>query len=183
MNKKIKLLAVGMSLAVMLTASGCEDQKKPSAGAGGAKVQQSGKPAPKKVEVAVKLYYPDRQGMYLHEVTAKVDKDNKYKAAMQLLLAGPKEKKLMGIFPPGTKIRSLTVNNGRANIDFSHELMDNFPGGSMVEEMIVGSTVNTLTAFPEIKTVKISIAGKDTMILSNMDFVDPYERMPELIKK
>lgn len=182
MMKFNKIAVTGLCIVSMFAFAGC-DKDKPADSNTGTKVQQPAKPASKKEEVTVKLYYPDRQGQWLYEVTAKVDKNNKYKAAVQALIDGPKEKKLMGIFPPGTKIRSLVVKDGRATVDFSRELVDNFPGGAMVEEMIIGSTVNTLTAFSEIKSVKITVVGKDTVVLSNMDFVDPYERMPEMIKK
>lgn len=182
MKKTFKIFAVLFAVLLMLTVAGCDDTgKTPPAGSGSGKINQ---PAPKQKEkVTVKVYYSDRQGEWLHEMTAKVDKDDKYRGAVQTILNGTKEKGLMNVFPKGTKIKSLTVKNGRATVDFSKEMATNFPGGSVVEEMMYGSVVNTLTAFPEIKTVKIYIDGKDTKILSNMDIVDPFERMPELIKK
>ena len=182
MKKVCRLLIVLMGLVVMMATAGCDDADKPKPSSkSGTKIDN---PVQKPKEMTtVKLYYPDRQGEWLYEVTAKVEKENKYRAAVQAIIDGTKEKGLMGIFPKGTKIKSLTVKNGRATIDFSKEMASNFPGGSVVEEMMYGSVVNTLTAFPEIKTVKIYIDGKDTKILSNMDIVDPFERMPELIKK
>lgn len=183
MKKMVRILMVVFAGLLLLVTAGCDDGGKPPAGSGkpGEKISQ---PVPKKKEMtAVKIYYPDRQGEWLHEVTAQVSKEDRYQEALQLIVSGTKEKGLMGIFPKGTKIKSLSVKNGRATVDFSKEMATNFPGGSMVEEMMYGSVVNTLTAFPEIKTVKIYIDGKDTKILSNMDIVDPFERMPEMIKR
>ncbi|MBQ5389910.1 MAG: GerMN domain-containing protein, partial [Anaerovibrio sp.] len=59
-----------------------------------------------------------------------------------------------------------------------------FVGGSTGEEMLVGSLVNTLTEFPEIKKVQILVEGKEIDSLSgHLDLSRPVERMPELIKK
>lgn len=173
MKKTIKTVLM-LSLAVlMLIVAGCDDEKK---------VVDTPKPQVKK-EVAVKVYYPDRNGDGLHAVVKKVPEENKYKAAVDELIKGTTDKDLMGIFPPGTKVRSLEVKEGRAYVDLSREIVDNYPGGAMVEQMIIGSLVNTLTEFPEIKTVKITVVGKDTVILSNMDLEDPFERMGDLIVK
>ena len=183
MNKTVKTIMIFLLGLLLFTSAGCLNTGKP----GGENTRPPAgntpvKPQVKK-EVTVELYFPDRSGLGLYAVKKKVPAENKYRNAVQELINGTKEKKLMGVFPPGTKIRSLKVQNGRAYVDFSRELADNFPGGAMVEEMLIGSVVNTLTAFPEIKTVKLSIAGRDNIILSNMDMIDPYERMNELIKK
>ena len=53
------------------------------------------------------------------------------------------------------------VQDGVATVDFSKELQKNFNGGSTGEEMLVGSIVNTLTDFPEVKKVRIRIEGED----------------------
>lgn len=81
------------------------------------------------------------------------------------------------------KLRSVKVQDGVATVDFSKELQKNFNGGSTGEEMLVGSIVNTLTDFPEVKKVRIRIEGEDVETLSgHMDLSEPLPRMTELLK-
>ena len=59
----------------------------------------------------------------------------------------------------------------------------NFVGGSTGEEFLVGSVVDTLTNFPEIKRVKILVQGREIETLSgHMDLSTPLERMNSLIE-
>ena len=49
--------------------------------------------------------------------------------------------------------------------------------------MLVGSIVNTLTEFPEVKKVQILIDGTHVETLSgHMDLSEPLVRMTELLK-
>ncbi|HOK53299.1 MAG TPA: GerMN domain-containing protein [Armatimonadota bacterium] len=86
---------------------------------------------------------------------------NKHKAAIDKLLAtnrkpGPSE----NLIPAGTKLRSLKIRNKVAYADFSKEIIDNFPGGSMSESLLVNSIVFTLTQFEDVDKVQFLIDGK-----------------------
>lgn len=148
-------------------------------------------PAPVKHEspvqsLNVKVYYPDDSGMKLIAVdrkiivTASIDK---YTAALETLLEEPKEANLTKIFPKNARIRSVKVADDMATVDFDGSLTKNFVGGSTGEELLVGSVVDTLTNFPEVKRVKFLVDGKEIETLSgHMDLSTPLERMDALTK-
>lgn len=58
--------------------------------------------------------------------------------------------KMVSLFPKGTKIRTMKIEDGTAYVDFSKEIT-NVPQGSYTELMLTTAIVNTLTEFPEIK--------------------------------
>ena len=136
--------------------------------------------------VNVKVYYPDDSGMKLVEVEREVlvsDKIDKYTAAVESLLEEPKETNLTKIFPKNATIRSVTVDGELATVDFDGSLTKTFVGGSTGEELLIGSVVDTLTNFPEVKRVKFLVDGKEIETLSgHMDLSTPLERMDSLTK-
>ena len=165
MNIMKSMLALFMLLALLLVA-GCDaDDKSKSGGApsadkpAAADTKDAGtkKDAPKKAEkISIKVYYPD---------------DN-----------GTKAKGMVNIIPKKAKLKSVKVKNGIATVDFSEDLVKNFAGGSTGEEMLAGSIVNTLTEFPEVKSVQIIIEGKEVDSLAgHLDTSKPLKRMTELL--
>ena len=80
-------------------------------------------------------------------------------AALKALAAydGPDE----SVLPKGTKVLGVKVGeSGLAEANFSHELVDNFPGGSATEGRVLGAIVNTLTQFRSVDRVVIKVDGK-----------------------
>lgn len=142
------------------------------------------KPAPDEQAVNVKVYYPDDSGMRLVEVEREVlvsDKTDKYTAAVETLLEEPAEGNLTKIFPKNAKIRSVKVADGLATVDLDGNITKTFVGGSTGEEFLIGSVVDTLTNFPEVKRVKFLIDGQEIETLSgHMDLSTPLERMNSL---
>ena len=141
----------------------------------------SAKPAEK---IGIKVYYPDDNGMKLVAETRTVEttQDGKYKATLESLLSGTKAKGMVNIIPKKAKLKSVKVKNGIATVDFSEDLVKNFAGGSTGEEMLAGSIVNTLTEFPEVKSVQIIIEGKEVDSLAgHLDTSKPLKRMTELL--
>ena len=135
-------------------------------------------------KIGIKVYYPDDNGMKLVAETRTVEttQDGKYKAAMESLLSGTKAKGVVTIIPKKAKLKSVAVKNGIATVDFSEDLVKNFAGGSTGEEMLVGSIVNTLTEFPEVKSVQILLEGKKVDSLAgHLDTSKPLKRMTELL--
>lgn len=135
-------------------------------------------------ELTVKVYYPNDDGTKLVAVSRKIktDKEDKYTAVMRSLLAGTQEKGQTVIIPKQAKLQSVKVADGTAKVSFSRELSKNFVGGSTGEEMLVGSIVDTLTEFPEVKRVQILIDGKAIESLSgHMDLTQPLARMKQLL--
>lgn len=136
--------------------------------------------------ISVKVYYPDDSGMKLVEVEREIiidDTTDKYTAAVEALLEEPDEDNLTKIFPKNAGIRSVTVENGLAIVDFDGSLLKSFVGGSTGEEFLIGSVVDTLTNFPEIQRVKFLVDGQEIETLSgHMDLSMPLERMDALTK-
>ena len=134
----------------------------------------------------VKVYYPDDSGMRLVEVEREIIVDNsvdKYTAAVETLLEEPEEENLTTIFPKHTGFRKVTVEGDLATVDIDGSILKSFVGGSTGEEFLIGSVVNTLTNFPEVKRVKFLVNGQEIETLSgHMDLSTPLERMNSLTK-
>ena len=132
----------------------------------------------------VKVYYPDDSGMKLVEVEREIvvdDSIDKYTAAVEALTEEPEEENLTRIFPKHAAIRSVTVRDGLATVDFDGSILKGFVGGSTGEEFLIGSIVNTLTNFPEVKRVRFLVDGTEIETLSgHMDLSTPLERMEGL---
>ena len=188
MKRMTSIAAVLAAAAMLALAAGCGDEQKPAQAdspAQTAQTKDTEKPAQEKPkEMQVNVYYPRNDGTGLIAVSRKVntEKDDKYTAAMKSLLTGTKEKGQTNVIPKKAKLRSVTVKDGVATVDFSKELEQNFSGGSTGEEMLIGSIVNTLTDFPEVQKVQIPIEGASVETLSgHMDPSEPLTRMTELL--
>ena len=188
MKRMTSIAAVLTAAAMLALAAGCGDAQKPAQAdspAQTAQTKETEKPAQvKPKEMQVNVYYPRNDGTGLIAVRRKVntEKDDKYTAALKSLLTGTKEKGQTTVIPKKAKLRSVTVKDGVATVDFSKELQQNFSGGSTGEEMLVGSIVNTLTEFPEVKSVQILLEGKKVDSLAgHLDTSKPLKRMTELL--
>ena len=135
----------------------------------------------------VKVYYPDESGLRLVEVERQVEMSkgkNKYEATVEAMMQAPKEQELTEIFPKHAKLLGVTVDDGIANVNFDEGLQKHFVGGSAGETFLVGSVVNALTDFEEVKGVRFLIDGKEIESLSgHMDLSEPVARMDELMDK
>lgn len=84
-----------------------------------------------------------------------------HKAALEKLLATNRQKgDSQSLVPIGTKLLSFDVRDGIAYANFSKEIKDNFPGGSMNEALLVNSIIHTLTEFSDVDRVQILVDGK-----------------------
>ena len=189
MRKMTRTVAAVSAVGILSLTAGCTDeQKEPQTGTAAQTEQTKDAGAPAAAaskEVKVNVYYPRDDGTGLLPVsrTVKLEKEDKYTAALKSLLTGTKEKGQTNVIPKKAKLRSVTVKDGVATVDFSKELQQNFNGGSTGEEMLVGSIVNTLTDFPEVKKVQILIDGASVETLSgHLDLSEPLPRMTELLK-
>ena len=189
MRKMTHTVAAVSAVGILALTAGCTDeQKEPQTGTAAQTEQTKDAGAPAAAaskEVKVNVYYPRDDGTGLLPVsrTVKLENEDKYTAALKSLLTGTKEKGQTNVIPKKAKLRSVTVKDGVATVDFSKELQQNFSGGSTGEEMLVGSIVNTLTDFPEVKKVRILIDGASVETLSgHLDLSEPLPRMTELLK-
>lgn len=201
MERTGKATAAALMAAVMLLAAGCEEEgkvqnpTKPPAttpatpGTPGTKPDkqpavQPGITTPTTPETTeIKLYFPNDTGDGLGIAKATVPTEDKYTAAVKALVAGTKEPGLTGIFPEGVKVRSVRVENGLATVDFSSELTHRFVGGSTGEQMLVSALVNTLTDFPEVERVLLTVEGRRIeTIAGHLDTSEPFTRPTGLVK-
>lgn len=136
-------------------------------------------------ELTTKIYFSDENGEKLIPVQRTVDitKQSKYMAVVQELINGPaSDSEGINIMPKNTKVLAVNVDSkGIATVDFSKEFKQNFAGGSTGELMLIGSIVNSLTEFDEVKAVKFTIEGKQLAALSgHLDLTEPQTRMEDL---
>ena len=170
------ILAIVLTVLCVAMLAGCDEQSKAGSGSSSAAVASgsssssasSGAAGQKAATMDISVYYPDvnATGLVAVTKTVKAQEADKYQAAVEALLAGTDDKKLTAVFPKKAKLRKVSVSGGVAKVDFDKNLISGFVGGSTGEEMLVGSLVNTLTEFPEIKKVQILVEGKEIDSLS-----------------
>lgn len=88
-------------------------------------------------------------------------------AALEALLSGPSEFEqdygLTTSAPQGTELLGLTIEDGIANVDLTSEFEEG--GGSLSMQMRLAQVVYTLTQFPTVKGVVISLDGEPIKVL------------------
>ena len=192
-----KWLAACLMAGAMLLVAGCDQGQGAGTSSGSSgtvtAVQEKQEPQPEKKEekkaqpqeFTINVYYPNEDGTKLIGVKRKVKStaaESQYAAAVKSLMQGTKEKGRTTIIPKQAKLRSVKVEGGIAKVDFSKDLVKHFVGGSTGEEMLVGSIVNTLTEFSEVKQVQILIEGSPVeTIAGHMDLSTPLSRMKDLL--
>ena len=199
MKNWLRVLPALFLISLLVFAAGCGTQAPggapsssstaASSSSGSADAQAASSSAAKKASdvqtLTVNVYYPNEQGTKLLPSSRKIEtgsSKDKYTAALESLMKGPTEKGQTAIFPKKAKLLSVTLKNGTAVVNFSKELQTNFVGGSTGEEMLVGSIVNTLTEFSEVKNVHILVEGKNIETLSgHMDLSLPISRMMNVL--
>jgi len=160
MNLYIKKLS-GIKLTLVLTViffivslSGCARPK----------LNEPSPPPPASEQpLAVAVYYlkVSEQDEYLvrevHHIPYATDS---IRAAAQEAVSGqPLTKGAELVFPSGTKILGVKVENGLATVNFSREVLK-ANQGSEGEALAIQSMVNTLTEFPEIRAVSFQVEGR-----------------------
>lgn len=190
--KKYRIFVAAIMSIFLLLSIGCDSAQKAQTPASSSSTQQADdkkavqQPEKKAIaqEETVQVYFPNADGTKLIAVSKKIKTGNdKYKATVQALMEGTTDKKLTVVMPKNTKLQSVKIDKNVAYVDFSKELIKNFTGGSTGEIMLVGSIVDTLTEYPEIKAVQILVDGKEIDSLSgHMDLSTPIQRMKDLLK-
>ena len=197
--KPIKYLLTIFAIIVLIMAAGCDNQNTKTTNDGNTSTvqseQQSQKVATtsiledkpdtqKQTQTEITVYFPDANAEKLIAVKRQIPtNDNKYVDAINELITGPSnDSEGFAIMPKGTKVLSVNVNNNIATVDFSKEFQNNFTGGSTGEIMLVGSIVDTLTDFKEIKSVRFTLEGQPLDILGgHLDLTEPVSRMNDLL--
>lgn len=135
--------------------------------------------------MTVTVYNATKDAMHVvaeHLVVPK--NDHPRQTAIELLAAGTKNAELVSVMPTGTKLRSISVKNKIAYVDFNNSLVKNSNGGSASEMLLVAAIVNTLTEFHDIQKVQIMVDGKKIDTISgHTDIGEPLSRSEKIIKK
>jgi spore germination protein GerM len=113
----------------------------------------------------ITLYFgsPDADGLVAeHRRIAASGKvlENVRKTAEELI-GGPKQGGVATL-PSSVRVLAVFVHDRTAYLDFSHEIVDDFSGGTAGEYMLVSSIVQTTCAnFPEVEGVRILVEGEE----------------------
>ncbi len=113
----------------------------------------------------VTLYFLNKETNELfpepRQIDAKLLIEKPEAVIFKLLLEGPKNEKLESIIPKGTKLNSISIENGTAIVDLSTEFIRGIELGEDMENKIIYSIVNSLIELSEIDSVKILIDGHE----------------------
>lgn len=156
---RISLAAVLILISAAILLAGCgkasnnppvQDNKPPAAA------------APDEKKETVNLYFSDSQAQYLkpekREITRKsgsLEED-----VLNELIKGPAATGLLRTIPQETRLLSVNVAGGVAEVNFSKEFKTKHWGGSSGETMTLYSVVNTLAKLPGITSVQFMVEGK-----------------------
>ncbi len=118
------------------------------------------------------MYFQDDDG-YLVPVMRKIPwEEGIAKVTINNMIDSPELREALAstglspIIPAGTKINGITIDdNGLCKVDFSSEIQNK--EDKTDEENLIKGVVYTLTEFPNIKSVKILVEGKEMDALNN----------------
>ncbi|WP_196594429.1 GerMN domain-containing protein [Pectinatus sottacetonis] len=192
--KQFKIVLFGLLVLTMVFIAGCGNNSQESAQqeqnnkitANGQVDQANKNNVKKKVKTQqITVYFPNENGEKLIAARRTIDltKTDKYTAAVQELVKGPKTGEGIAIIPKQAKLLDVKLNSkGIAIVNFDKNLVKKFVGGSTGETMLVGSVVDTLTNFPEVKSVEFFVEGKQLDTLSgHLDLTTPITRMKDIL--
>lgn len=180
---RIKIPVIALCLGLVVLATACGSRAGVTVARNGApgaapetenKPDISAKPAPTKVKVT--LYFGDRQAMYLLPEEREVAKTDEPLEAVIIneLIKGPQQSDLVRTIPEGTRLLSVSVEEGIAYVNFSKEFKSKHWGGSAGESMTIYSVVNSLAKLPGIEKVQFLLEGKkEESILGHADTSRP----------
>lgn len=144
--------------------------------------------APKPLRDVV-LYFGAPDGSHLMAEGREVECQEEIdcvREAVQALVDGPVGD-LVPVIPSHTVVRDVRIADGTATVDFSREIVNGHPGGSLSELFTVYGLANTLaTNFPRLRQVRILVEGEPVETLKgHVALAEPvpadfrYGRPPE----
>lgn len=159
---RAKLIIVFLAaLFTVLTVSGCAGTGKTSGNSNGETTPLTTKGEQPDLRLA--LYYAKftQDDSYLvREVHQIPYTDNAALAAIeQLIGVHPTTPGATRVLPSNTRVLAVETNNGSATVDFSREVLQ-ANVGSAGESIGILSIVNTLTEFPDVENVSITVEGQ-----------------------
>ena len=134
-------------------------------------------------EVTINVYYADQNGEYLIGEARILSGSSKYVDAISEMMKEPIDSSLIKLIPESTKINSVTVKDGMANVDLSKNFVDDRFVSESIDILLIYSIVNTLTEFPGVNSVEFYTDGARLDVLGMLDLQGPLFRRGDLIKK
>jgi spore germination protein GerM len=190
MKKKLFLLILISLITLSFSASGCREKavKESKIEPQKVKTQEETATSQKEMEkeMEITIYFGDKEAQFLvPEIRSVPAAQTVAKSALEELIKGPESKDKISLIPEGTKVLSISIQNGVAEVNLSKEFKEKYPLGSASENILIYSIVNTLTEFPSIKKVHFLVEGKPLEVTgSNYDLANTYfERNESMIKK
>lgn len=131
------------------------------------------------------LYFPDKQATgLLAEYRLMPLEDGADYTIISELLAGTSDfENKINIIPQGTKINSVTTDNGLCTVDFSQEFIRNHTGGSASDSLAIYSIVNALTELESCQNVQFLVNGNKYVTLGGYGLDQPFVRKGDIIVK
>ncbi|HHY46328.1 MAG TPA: hypothetical protein GX506_03415 [Firmicutes bacterium] len=109
----------------------------------------------------------------------------KRKAAMAMaeLIRGPAgQSMLCRTLPEGVSVEWMEVSGGQLTISLGSEIIRRHWGGSRAEEITIYSVVNTMTAIPGIKEVRLLVDGREGLSIAGHIVLDePFRMNPAIM--
>ena len=161
------LRLVGVMLACVLLACTAEPAPPAAAPMNDAVLEAEATPQPED-KVSLTIYYRHGSGrdVYLDGVKREVTvNDELPQTAMKLLLAGPGKddaRALRAPLPPGTRLLHFSTREGTADVRLSREAITRrkrVGDRPEHESMALAAVANTMTEFPDIQRVRLSVQG------------------------
>lgn len=141
---------------------------------------------PAQVEnVTLTLYFPSAgsDSVVPEQRQVQVQKGDSLEAAIfRELQKGPKNSDMGSIIPEGSKLLSVSTKDGLCTLNLSAEFVENNPGGTAFEGLLIYSVVNSLTELEQVKKVQFLIDGKKREVYTHVTFSDPFERNESFIQ-
>lgn len=123
----------------------------------------------KDVQVYLMAFNEKTEALSLHSVRRTVTGASPLDGALRELLKGPsaaeKKKGLITAIPRGLQIRSISVHEGIAEIDFNEHIEDGGTGNIMLSR--IDQIVYTATQFDTVKAVTLRVNGKKRKTLGS----------------
>lgn len=134
---------------------------------------------------ALTLYFPDEASRYLIrevQTVETMDAADKPAYIVNQLLTG-RDRGQRSCIPEGTRLLSLSVENGVCTVNLSSQFQDASLSSPAAERMAVYSIVNSLTELPEIATVDFWVAGAPLEHLTWMKLTNGVARDEALLAR
>lgn len=143
-------------------------------------------PAPAQKEIVIlTLYFPtaNADAIVPEQRQLEINKgDNLVAVLFKELQKGSMVSDRGSIIPEGSKLLSAKTEGELCTLNLSSEFVDNNPGGTAFEGLLINSIVNTITELPQVKKVQFLINGQKREVYTHVIFNEPFERNESFIK-